>query len=332
MVMRRDCDSLARCTQLLDNYGPINLVDRMDLRDIEYFAVIAEHGHLGRAAEALGLGQPALSMSLRRLEKSAQAKLVKRTPKGVELTVVGTALLSHVRRLRLARDDVRRELTELGQGLAGHIRICVTPGTAEEIVGAAQSALLKAAPEVTLRIALMNAGTLLPALSNGEFDLAVNMIPPAIPDDLAHEYLLDDEFGVYASAKHRLAHRKRLTLRDLAQESWITNLDSSAAWWKAVLEAFEQQGLPPPRVAIETASRLTRFHAVASSSLLAFSSSLMVRKVAQRFPLLRLPVADLKWKRRTGVFYRRGGYLSPAAARLIEILKSTARQIAVDKR
>ena len=39
----------------------------MDLRDIEYFAVIAEHGHLGRAAEALGLGQPALSISLRRL-------------------------------------------------------------------------------------------------------------------------------------------------------------------------------------------------------------------------------------------------------------------------
>jgi DNA-binding transcriptional LysR family regulator len=55
----------------------------MDLRDIEYFAVVAQHGHLGRAAEALGLGQPALSMSLRRLEKSAQAKLVKRTPKGV---------------------------------------------------------------------------------------------------------------------------------------------------------------------------------------------------------------------------------------------------------
>ena len=59
----------------------------MDLRDVEYFAVVAQHGHLGRAAEALGLGQPALSMSLRRLEKSAQAKLVKRTPKGVELII-----------------------------------------------------------------------------------------------------------------------------------------------------------------------------------------------------------------------------------------------------
>ena len=58
----------------------------MELRDIEYFAVAAEHRHLGRAAAALGLSQPALSKSLRRLENALQAKLVKRTPKGIDLT------------------------------------------------------------------------------------------------------------------------------------------------------------------------------------------------------------------------------------------------------
>src|SRR5687767_28790 len=103
---------------------------RMDLRDIEYFAVLAEHGQLVRAAEALGLSQPALSLSLRRLEKSAQAKLVKRTPKGVELTAVGTALLSHVRRLRLARDDLAREVADLAQGRAGNLRIGASPANA----------------------------------------------------------------------------------------------------------------------------------------------------------------------------------------------------------
>jgi len=99
----------------------------MDLRDIEYFAVVAQHGHLGRAAEALGLGQPALSMSLRRLEKSAQAKLVKRTPKGVELTAVGAALLSHAGKLRLARDDLAREVADLAHGRAGHFTSARVP-------------------------------------------------------------------------------------------------------------------------------------------------------------------------------------------------------------
>ena len=65
----------------------------MELRDLEYFAIVAEHGHFGRAAEALGLSQPALSMGLRRIETSMQTKLVKRTPKGVELTVAGADAL-----------------------------------------------------------------------------------------------------------------------------------------------------------------------------------------------------------------------------------------------
>ena len=62
------------------------------LRDIEYFPVVAKHGHLGRAADALGLTQSALSKSLRRLEQAMQAKLVRRTSKGMALTTVGVAL------------------------------------------------------------------------------------------------------------------------------------------------------------------------------------------------------------------------------------------------
>ena len=59
--------------------SPCKSVMKIGMRDVEYFAVVAEHGHVGRAAEALGLSQPALSRSLRRLESSEQAKLVTRT-------------------------------------------------------------------------------------------------------------------------------------------------------------------------------------------------------------------------------------------------------------
>ena len=88
----------------------------MELRDIEYFAVIAEHGHLGRAADALGLSQPALSKSLRRLEHALHVKLVKRTPKGVELTAEGSVLLLRVRELRLSLQGVAREIADMSSG------------------------------------------------------------------------------------------------------------------------------------------------------------------------------------------------------------------------
>src|SRR4029077_14752659 len=145
----------------------------MDIRDIDSFAVIAQHGHLGRAAEALGLGQPALSLSLRRLEKSAQAKLVKRTPKGVELTVVGAALLSHVRRLRLARDDLAGEVADLAHGRSGHLRIGASPSNGELCLPEACSTFLMEAPKVSLNVAVLDNDALLPALRKGDLDIAV---------------------------------------------------------------------------------------------------------------------------------------------------------------
>ena len=95
---------------------------KIELRDIEYFAVIAEHKHVGHAAEALGLSQSALSRSLRRLEAAMHERVVVRTPKGVELTAAGSALLSQIGRLRLAMEDVIREATDLSQGIAGQLR------------------------------------------------------------------------------------------------------------------------------------------------------------------------------------------------------------------
>jgi DNA-binding transcriptional LysR family regulator len=77
------------------------------LRDMEYFSIVAQHGHLGRAADAWGLTQPALSKSLRRLEQAMQAKLLRWTSTGMVLTTIGVALLSQVRRLRLSLEDVR---------------------------------------------------------------------------------------------------------------------------------------------------------------------------------------------------------------------------------
>src|SRR5215831_10954255 len=88
----------------------------MELRDIEYFAVLAEHGHFGRAAAALGITQPALSKSLQRLETVLEVQLMRRTAKGVELTAEGLALQVRARELRLSLQSVAREIKEIGEG------------------------------------------------------------------------------------------------------------------------------------------------------------------------------------------------------------------------
>ena len=105
----------------------------MQLRDVEYFAVIAEHLSVRRASDALGLSPGALSKSLQRLEASMQAALFERTPKGVALTPVGSALLAQVRRLRVALMDIRREADDLTHGRTGRLRLGVGATTVEDL-------------------------------------------------------------------------------------------------------------------------------------------------------------------------------------------------------
>ena len=188
----------------------------MDLRDIKYFTTVAEHNHLGRAAAALGISQPALSKSLRRLESALAVKLVKRTPKGVELTAEGSVLFFRVRELRLSLQGVAREVAEVGEGRVGHLRIGVGPQP-EELLASAFAALLKDAPRTNLVVSVSDNDVMVPAMRNGELDLIFNVLPVmSSPDGLVREHLYDDEQVVCASIKHRLAERKRVTLTDLA--------------------------------------------------------------------------------------------------------------------
>jgi len=294
----------------------------MELRDVEYFAIVAEHGNVRRASEALELSPTAVSKSLRRLEASMGAKLVKRTPKGVDLTDVGSALLARVHRLRLTLEDVQREAADLSQGRMGHIRLGVGPH-ATEAVRAAYVALEKDAPNVTMEIYVSDRDVMHPMLRNGSLDLVVNHLGPIEPN-VEQEFLGESEYVVFASASHPLARKKRVTLAELSRERWALNSPQlrSRSWFHG---AFEAKGLPPPHVVLETRHHQLRFSIVASSRLLGFTSRRSVREAARAYALAEIRAEGFPWLRRDGVIYRKDAYLSPAAKRFIEILKAAAR-------
>lgn len=297
----------------------------MDLRDIEYFAVIAEHRHLSRAAEVLGLGQPALSLALRRLERAAEAKLVIRTPKGLELTAVGSALLSHVRRLHLARSDLAREIADLAHGRAGHLRIGSAPAPAETVLPDACSRLLAEAPGVTLNVIPMDNAALLPALRKGDVDLVVYHLLQTPNVEFAEERVGEDRFVVYCSRRHRLAKRKSVVLADLAQERWACTPASAAMTWRSLQNMFAERGLPPPRLALVSDAVTLRHRAVGSTTLIGIGARRAVQSGARKFGLIELHVSDVEIVRTLAVVHREDAYLPAVARRFIELLKDACR-------
>ena len=304
----------------------------MELRDVEYFAVIAQHGHLGRAAEALGLGQPALSISLRRLEKAAGAKLVKRTPKGVELTAVGSAVLAHVQRLRLAREDLAREVSDLAHGQAGDLRVGATPVIANGPLATACTTLLKAAPRASLNVTITaSTQMLLEALRKGELDLVVSQVRDVPREGLVRDLLWEDEFVVYASVRHRLAKRRSVALRDLVHERWAATAAAGFLAWNSLRQVFEERGLPAPQFAVVSDSAVLNGRMVASLDLLGIAPRRSLDSIAENVGLTILSVTDAKWIRPVAVLHRKDGYLSPVARRFVEILKAMAMEMAARK-
>jgi DNA-binding transcriptional LysR family regulator len=299
----------------------------MELRDIEYFAVVAEHGHLGRAADALDLSQPALSKSLRRLEQALEVKLVKRTPKGVELTAEGSVLLVRVRELRLSLQNIGREIADVKQGRVGHLRIGVGFPGPEQLLAGTFSALLKDSPQARVTVTVSDNDVMVPALCNGELDLIVNYLASIhTQEGLVREHLYDDQFVVIASNTHRLVARRQVSLADLVHERWCVSALAQISQHR-LHEAFRECGLRPPDIAFECRSPRLRLKTVACSDLLDWTSRRFVEQSDLASTVTILSVKELAWLRPIGLIYRREVYQPPAIRRLIEILKAAVKDM-----
>ncbi|RAI45069.1 LysR family transcriptional regulator [Rhodoplanes roseus] len=293
----------------------------MELRDIEYFAVAAEHGHLGRAAEALGLTQPALSKSLRRLETGLKVKLVRRTARGVVLTPEGAALLGRVRELRLMVRNVEREIAEVSEGRTGQLRIGLSMAVSETLLARTFADVIGNAPNIRLKVGISDNDLMIPALLEGELDVIVNYGRPH--ESLASEFLYEDEFVVCASVGHPLSHRAGVTLDDLARERWALSEQTliSQRW---LLDRFREGGYPPLRICFESRSVAFRLRTVACSDLLTFASRSLVRESASAGDLAILPVQSLTWPFPVSAVYRRDSWRPPALDRFIASIREAA--------
>lgn len=149
------------------------MVNQLDLRDLRYFEVIAQTGHLGRAAKALHRTQPALTSCVRRLEQALGTALFERVGRGIRLTTAGRALSVRARSLRVAAEEAMREIADLGAGVAGHVRVGVLPTLARFLLPEATQLFLCEAPEVTIKAQVAQNDVLAAQLASGELDLIV---------------------------------------------------------------------------------------------------------------------------------------------------------------
>ena len=82
----------------------------METRDLDYLLEVHRCGSIGKAAEALGMSQPALTKAIKRIEGEVGLAVFHRSPNGVALTPGGTVFVERARRIALEYDDALKEL------------------------------------------------------------------------------------------------------------------------------------------------------------------------------------------------------------------------------
>ncbi|RRH84620.1 LysR family transcriptional regulator [Variovorax beijingensis] len=295
----------------------------MDLRDLQYFEVIAELEHMGRASQRLHRTQPALTSCVRRLEEACGAALFERTGRGIRLTAAGKALLKWAQRTRFDVESARREIGDIGRGLAGNIRIGIVPTAAQFLLPPAARELISEAPGITLRTTVALGDILTPLLRAGEIDLMVGTEGTREPG-FTSKLLAEDPIVVAATSSHEIFKKTRPTLKDLAGYRWV--LQPPGAPTRDWLDqTFDRSHLPRPQVQVESTMLLMLPSLIDETGLLSFISRLHLQEGRSGAALREVKVRGVTMRRRMVVTYRESGYLSPAAQRLVVLLAKHGR-------
>lgn len=175
-------------------------------QELTYFIESARTGNLSRAAERLGISQPALTMALQRLEISLGVELFHRSKKGVRLTKAGELFQMEAKSLADHWDTMTKALGRSVDELRGNYSIGCHHSVALYSLPQTLPKVLADFPELTLELHHDLSRKIAERVIKGELDIALVVNPVRHPD-LVIRQVAKDEFGFWASKEANSLNR-----------------------------------------------------------------------------------------------------------------------------
>jgi DNA-binding transcriptional LysR family regulator len=226
----------------------------INLRHIEVFYAIMRGGSITEAARILNVTQPAVSVALKHLETRLKMKLFDRSGGRLQPTPEAKALLPDVAEIFGRLGAVERFSQDLAGGARGVLSIAATPPLCDGFVAKAVATFVAKRPGVKVNLQALASPIVLDRVINREVDLGV-VYEPVVSSAVETEEILRAAIGCIMPARHPLAKRATIRVRDLAPYPVVTYLPQ--ALLRPYIDRVLSRKTSPIRIAVETGTSAT---------------------------------------------------------------------------
>ena len=222
----------------------------MDVHKARYLIALAEHGSFSRAAEAVGLTQPAFSRSIQALEHELGVRLVDRRGRRLQLTPAGALTVERGRRILKEISEAHRALERLLQGETGRVRLGAAHMPSARLLARFLREMAACRPEVHVTVELRSTTELVELLRTERIDVLVGdarSVPPS--DEILVERVQTWRAAFMVRAGHPILSGGEITLERLAH--WpIATPHVSPEGVRAALDLLGLGAVPPNAVTL----------------------------------------------------------------------------------
>lgn len=192
----------------------------IDLDDLKAFITILNTGSISKAAEDLGLTQPALSLKLKKMESELGVKLFQRTSRNVLPFESALTLEGKVRELLSKFDVLKETLASSISELKGPVKVGCVMGWFEILCAPLASKTSEKARDIQLRMTSSQTHELLPLVARGKLDMAIVAKPFEHADNIDEQHLLDEELVLVSTNLPQAKDGEKLRT-ELLKRSWV---------------------------------------------------------------------------------------------------------------
>lgn len=297
----------------------------LDPRKLLYMKSVVEHGSFRKAARELQVSQPALSISMDRLEAAVGVKLLERSPTGVVPTPAGEMLYSHAWFIQDEIDVARQQIQGHDWADRHHITLGAIVSVVANVIPLALCKWRESYPHTPLRIVENSHPMLLLGLLRTDLDFIIAWTGGFdLTEGIKQRVLFRDRLMVVARPGHPV-HDKSVSWCELRKYPWVTHL----VWHQLspVAQVMESQDLPLPEQLTECNSVSFMKTVIENSDHIGMLPNHVVDNEVAQGRLVPLSVTSPIQDRNIAVFFRERSLLDGASRKFLDHVAETGTRL-----